>query len=591
MAYQSTRLVATTSLVAALIGCGNSAHDGSNSTGGSGTSTSGTGNNGNSGGSSNAGTAANAGSGTTAKTGGTGGSSGSGGAPASGGSNSLAGGGGSSGMTATAGSSAGGSSGVGAGGASGASGNGAGGSAGAAVTGGLTLTIDPNPNSVLSCFVSWKTDQASNSVVQFGEAAYDFEISDDTLVTDHKVLVIGMHASKSYMIKAISGSASGTGTFMTGTLPAQIPVGTVMINDTSKSVAGWTLMNVQQGGTDNRPRSSVPPAAVMYDAGGQPVWYYIDGPGPDIGGAVSTQLTDTGVVIGPTWNQQNTNGVPPREVDFAGNIIWECKHAACAAGKDVTHETKKLSNGHYVILEYVGSSAQNPVFRELDADSNEVWTFDWVSLLPAPSGSTGDWCHANAITIDIAKNEVYANCRWVGLMKATYTNPTKTWLIPAKYGSKGLGDFTFVPSTSQYDDAHDPEYHDDDNTVLFYDNGGWSGSVDTVAGGDYHSRAVEYTIDASAGTATLTWEYPGSFTPPDDWYTTKWYSPFWGDVDRLSNGNILITGGMIGASKPESRVFEVTKADGKVVWELRLPVNFGVYRSDRITPPLVHAAK
>jgi hypothetical protein len=472
-------------------------------------------------------------------------------------------------------------------GAGAASGTGGGGGM-SAVSGSLTLTIEPNPNSVLSCFVSWKTDAPASSAVQFGVGTLQWEISDAAMVTDHKVLVIGMHAAQTYAIKAISGAASGDGMFTTGALPEQIPVGTVMINDAASRAPGWTLMNVQQGGSDNRPRSSVPPAAVIYDEGGQPVWYYIDGPGPDIGGAVSTQLTSTGVVIGPTWNQQNTNGVPPREVDFAGNIIWECKHAACAAGKDATHETQKLSNGHYVILEYVGSSAQNPVFRELDADSNEVWTLDWAALQPAPSGSTGDWCHGNAIRIDIEKNEVYANCRWVGLMKTTYTNPTKQWMIPAAYGSKGQGDFTFVPADSQYSDAHDPEFHDDDNTVLFYDNGGWSGSVDTLAG-QYHSRAVEYTIDATAKTATETWEYPGSFTPPDDWYTTKWYSAFWGDVDRLSNGNILVTGGMIGATKPESRVFEVTKADGKVVWEYRFPPNFGVYRSDRVVPPLVHA--
>ena len=41
----------------------------------------------------------------------------------------------------------------------------------------------------------------------------------------------------------------------------------------------------------------------MYDADGKPVWYYVDGTNPDIGGAVSTQLTDKGVLIGPTWNR------------------------------------------------------------------------------------------------------------------------------------------------------------------------------------------------------------------------------------------------------------------------------------------------
>jgi hypothetical protein len=457
----------------------------------------------------------------------------------------------------------------------------------APASGTLTLTIEANPNSVLSCFVSWKTAAPASSVVQFGVGGYQWEISDMTAVTEHKVLVIGMHAEQMYSIKAISGADSGEGTFTTAKLPDSIPVGTVMINDQTKAQPGWTLMNVQVGGPDNRPRSSVPPQAVIYDEEGKPVWYYIDGPGVDIGGAVSTQLTDKGVVIGPTWNQQNTNGVPPREIDFAGNIIWECKHAACQPGKDVTHETRKLSNGHYVVLEYVTvGGAQNPVFRELDADSKEVWTLDWVSLLPAPSGSTGDWCHGNAIHIDVEKNEVYANCRWMGLMKTTYTSPAKQWLLPASYGSKGQGDFTYVPPDSQYSDAHDPEFHDDDNTALFYDNGGWSGSVDGDTS-SYHSRAVEYKLDTTAKTATLAWEFPGTFEVTDTWYTTKWYSPFWGDADRLENGNVLIAAGQIGAGH-ESRVFEVTKADGKLVWEFRFPTNFGVYRADRVVPPLVH---
>ena len=477
-------------------------------------------------------------------------------------------------------------------GASGSAGKGASGmpgSSGASSTSGtLSLTIEANPNSVLSCYVSWKTDAPSNSVVDFGVAGYQWEISDDKQVTEHRVLVIGMHAAQTYAIKASSGSQSGEGTFMTGQLPAAIPVGKVMINDKTRSQAGWTLMNVEVGGTDNRPRSADPPAAVIYDADGQPVWYFIDGPGVDIGGAVSTQLTDTGVVIGPTWNQNNTNGVPPREVDFGGNIIWECKHAACLPGANVSHHAAKLPNGHYVILEYVTKgSLQNPVFRELDADSKEVWSLDYATLVPPPAGSSGDWCHGNSITINADKNEVYANCRWVGLLKTTYQSPTYQWLIPASYGSKGLGDFTYAPAESQFSDSHDPEFHDDDSTVMFYDNGGWSGSV-TGDTSQYHSRAIEYKIDATAKTATPDFEFPGKFAVTDTWYTTQWYSPFWGDVDRLANGNVLITGGEIGPGK-ESRVFEVTKADGQIVWEFRFPTNFGVYRSDRVVPPLVHA--
>ena len=58
------------------------------------------------------------------------------------------------------------------------------------------------------------------------------------------------------------------------------------------------------------------------------------------------------------------------------------------------------------------------------------------------------------------------------------------------------------------------------------------------------NATVEYKIDETAKTATLTWEYPNGATPPDSWYTTKWYTPFWGSVDRQPNGNYLVTAGI-----------------------------------------------
>ena len=155
-------------------------------------------------------------------------------------------------------------------------------------------------------------------------------------------------------------------------------------------------------------------------------------------------------------------------------------------------------------------------------------------------------------------------------------------------GSEGQGDFTYSPADSQFSDAHDPEFHEDDNTVLMFDNGGYgTGAV----GGDtsqFRSRAVEYKVDEAAKTLTLNWEFPGSFAVPDAWYTDNWYTPFWGDADRLPNGNVLVAAG-IRSPTVESRVFEVTKEAGEVVWEFRFPADYGVYRADRVTPPLVHA--
>jgi outer membrane protein assembly factor BamB len=232
----------------------------------------------------------------------------------------------------------------------------------------------------------------------------------------------------------------------------------------------------------------------------------------------------------------------------------------------------------------------SPVFEELTADNKVVWKWSWTDFVKPPANATGDWCHGNSVTVDVEKDVVYANCRWMGLVKTTYKNPTFQWHLPAAYGAKGLGNMTFSPASSQYDDTHDPEIHDD-GTIIFFDNGGWDGQVgeDSNPNG-FHSRAVEYKIDETAKTATLVWEFPGNFNV-DSWYKTNFYCPAWGDADRLANGNVLITAG-VRYTKVQSRVFEVTKQDGKVVWEFKLPLLFGAYRAERLSPPpVVHAIK
>jgi len=337
------------------------------------------------------------------------------------------------------------------------------------------------------------------------------------------------------------------------------------------------------------PISNDPAAAVMYDLTGQPVWYYIDGTTKDFGGAIATSLTDKGVMIGPVIAQSG-NGESPREVDFAGNTIWECKDVVCGGTGPLTHEAIKLSNGNHAVVRWkaIGSSTDSETyFNEIDANGKIVWTMNFNDLVPKPSTATGDWCHGNALVIDIEKDTVYGNCRFMGLVKGSYKNPkTLTWFLPASYGKATSTTMTFSPTTSQYSDTHHPEPHDD-GTVLFFDNGGYSASM-MPGGTTYHSRAVEYQIDEAKKTATLVWEFPGSFSV-DTWYKNTWYTSYYGDANRLANGNVMITAGAVGSNAGDARIFEVQKTDGKVVWEFKLDAGYGVYRSNRIVPPLVKA--
>ena len=150
------------------------------------------------------------------------------------------------------------------------------------------LSVEPNPNSTISCYVSWTTDVVGDSEVWFGIDDYEFRIVDDTQVTDHRVLVIGMYADSEYRIRAVSTNAEGTDdaetTWTTGSLPPEVPLAELTVDDFDASQVGWTLTNISHG---SRPQ---PPAAiVMYDQYGIPVWYFVNGDTPDTRGDVDVR--------------------------------------------------------------------------------------------------------------------------------------------------------------------------------------------------------------------------------------------------------------------------------------------------------------
>jgi len=445
------------------------------------------------------------------------------------------------------------------------------------------LTIEKNPNSVISVYVNWTTDLATNSEVQFGEGGFAFSISDDSTVTKHRVLVIGMHAKTTYKIRAISGLTTADTSYTTGTLPNYIPEGSAVCSD--GSVDGWTLVNILHGSSMGLPMSNNPAIAVMYDHEGKVVWYRVHGTVGDMGGCTSTEFYENGntVVVGATDKE------PPREYDLAGNELWKGPSPTSPNSYAITHHVNKMSNGHYLLVgwgpvEKLSNGRDSLTWanlREVTKDNTVVWEWHLKDFVTVPADANGDYFHANSATVFPERDEVYVDCRWIGLIKTTYNNPKLIYHIPASYHEATTSnDLCFSSSEDQISDVHDPEIHVDDSTIMFFDNGGYD--ANNLQSTKFHSRVVEYKIDEAGKKATLVWEFPGTINS-DSYFKTSLYEPYWGDADRLSNGNVLFTSSTMGSGKI-SHLFEVTRA-GKVVWDFSLPADNGMYRAQRISPP------
>ncbi len=448
------------------------------------------------------------------------------------------------------------------------------------------LKVEAITANVLSVYVSWKTATPATSAVEVGQGgAYAHRFRDDKLVTDHKVLVIGLLPDTEHTLRAVSVDGKGvTGrsapqTYKPTPLPAHIPYGRVTIHDRRRAHAGWTLMSVnaaKRTGLVISQDADFIPTAVMYDMEGRPRWYNAH----TLGRIGDVRLVDNHV-LAQSMADVAAGQPSALELDLAGKTVWTGPPQPIgSAHGHYHHQFEKLKSGRYLNLRsvMVGLVVGDKI-QEIDKDHKVTWSWNTFDFLRPDTNHHADdhgvfsWTHINAVWPDEASGTMLVNARNLSTVyKVRMSDGEILW----RFGS--AGDFAPDPNVKYpwFEQPHGLELLPNGNLIM-YDNGLLTRGF---------SRAVEYALDEQTRTSRIVWQYRGG--PRGE---GRWFVNYWGDADRLPNGNTLITAGTWKQGH-NSRLVEVTQG-GEVVWEMELPIrkktgnSVGAFNSERIEPPLM----
>ncbi|MDB5035986.1 MAG: hypothetical protein JWQ98_3227 [Chlorobi bacterium] len=252
---------------------------------------------------------------------------------------------------------------------------------------------------------------------------------------------------------------------------------------------------------------------------------------------------------------------------------------ACGGGYTLDiHDLQILPNGHALVLgidpqvmdmsQIVqgGSSTAvvvGLVIQELDSLKNVVFqwrSFDHFQVTDAThedlTAPTIDYVHVNAIQLDNDGNILLSSRHMDEVTKINRATGDIIWRLGGKNNQ-----FTFTNDTLGFSHQHAVRRIANGHITLF-DNG------------NFHipqfSRAVEYSLDENAKTATQVWQYRHV---PDIFGFAMGY------VQRLDNGNTIVSWGAADTAVTEVR------PDGTVVFEMTLPHGVYSYRAYRFDGP------
>ena len=288
--------------------------------------------------------------------------------------------------------------------------------------------------------------------------------------------------------------------------------------------------------------------------------------------------------IGPDF-KLNRNGLPTLWSN-ADDVFWmldpdlQFERSFNMVGGYVVdeHDFQIMPNGNYFLFAYdpqpfnmaevvEGGDPEAVVegFVVQEFDYNDVLLLQWRSWdflnvtdnenQTLTSGILTPF-HVNALEIDTDGNVFLSSRHTNELTKYHRLTGEIIW----RWTTNSYGDFEFT-NDGGFSYQHDARRLENGNILLF-DNANLSGQL---------SRAVEYSLDTVAWTATLVWEYS---------HPLQLFGSSRGGAQRLPNGNTMIAWGNVGSDDYGVRIQEVGPA-GQNILEFAFELGHEGYRAPK----------
>jgi hypothetical protein len=498
---------------------------------------------------------------------------------------------------------------------------------------GVTVTVSPGPNSVLTAVVEVEADHP----VRPGLVAVDGEHRVEVPAPERaertvELALVGLRAQGAYELTLTGIEGVDPVTFRTGELPDDLPAVEATVNGEPRP--GATLFNV----TPDDLSVEHPGNLVAVDHEGHVVWYLQD----------SQMISDVRQLPGGDV-LYNFGNIGARRVDVLGRLVhdWTTEtrvrvgrrdrfgHETYADGATVLgvprlhHEVSApLPDGNYLALSQEirtfrgfddpGCPPDEPfpdptvrpqrgdVVVEYAPDGrivHRVSLFDGIDPREQPGSQQCnvktdqigtlsndpfvDWSHANSATLFEDENVVLVSARNLSSVMALRWEDDADGSAGEVLWQLGPGlDFRLTEGEWFYR-QHAPELQPD-GTILLYDNGSQRPLPDD--GDDKaapYSRAVQYELDRSGPRGTWTarqvWEH--RIETEDG----PIFADFLGDADDLGDDHVLITHGAVLDREVDHLyplVVEVDRRTDEVLLSIRVPSVDGLghqtYRAEHV---------